>query len=385
MANHSLPGKTEVLVIGAGPAGSMLAYELARLGIDVLLLDKGKFPRKKTCAGGVNVRAARLLPFDLTPVVENIITGISFTRNLEEPFLRRSTGPLLYVVRRECFDQFLVEKARQAGALFFDGTLFLSLSPKSHAVVVETSSGPCQAQFVIGADGAQSVVAKSLELMQGVPYILAMHSEVPTALVPWPHPDLIHIDWGSLKRSYAYVFPKKETLSLGAGGYNVEPAKIKRYQRSFLATFWQKEEMPPVSIAGFLLPLRPKRCPIQKGRCLLLGDAAGLIDPLIGEGIYYAIRSAQTAAPLLAQALREKWNSLQACEQAIDREIMPELECARMVRGMFNLRPSFFHKKIFSSDRWWRVMEKILRGERNFVDVKRNLGSLGSLIRYLVG
>jgi geranylgeranyl reductase family protein len=384
MKNASLPSKTDVLIVGGGPAGSTLAYSLARLGIDVLILEKAKFPRGKTCGGAVNVRAVRLLPFDLEPVVEGVIKGISFTRNLEEPISRRYAEPLMVTVRREYFDDFLVQQAKQAGARFFDETQFLSLQPKEDVVEVETSSGTILAKFVIGADGAQSAVAKKLDLMQKTAHMLAIHSEVPTSVLPWHEPDTIHIDWGSLRGTYAYLFPKKNSLSMGAGGIGVPAAKIKKYQRAFLVTRWQKEQDPPFSTAGFLLPLRQKRRPIQKGRCLLLGDAAGLIDPLTGEGIYYAIRGAQLAAPALADALKSGGNSLAPCQQVIDRDLMPELECAVLVREIFNLRPSYFHHKMATSDRWWNAMAKILRGERTFVDVKKKLGLLGSLLLRIV-
>jgi len=166
MSTPSFPSKTEVLIIGAGPAGSIAAYELARLGIDVILIDRAKFPRGKTCAGGVNIRTLHLLPFDLSSIVEEIIKGISFTQNLEEPFLRRYTEPLMVTVRRELFDHFLVQQAQQAGAHFFDGTQFLSLTETSESVQVETSYGTFLARFVLGADGSNSAVAKKVFSIQ---------------------------------------------------------------------------------------------------------------------------------------------------------------------------------------------------------------------------
>jgi geranylgeranyl reductase family protein len=380
MTKASLPKTTEVLIVGAGPAGSTLAYELARLGIQVLFLDKGKFPRRKTCAGGLNMRTLRSLPFDLGPVAERVITGISFTRHFEKTFVRRYHEPIMVTVRRESLDHFLVDKATRMGADFLDGTQFLSFIQEDGKIQVTTSAGTCWAQWVIGADGGQSVVAKNMDLMREVPYFLAIHSEVPTSLFPWVEPDLIHIDWGSLKRSYAYLFPKKDSLAMGAGGFKIPPPSIKNYQRAYGTTQWQKEEKPPFSAAGFLLPLRRQRGLIYQGRCLLLGEAAGLIDPFTGEGIFYAVRSAQLAAPLLAEAVKERRDSLQPCQETIDRILMPEIECSRLLRDIFNLCPSFFHRKIANSDRWWTAMAKILRGEKTFLDIINKLGPLGSLL-----
>jgi geranylgeranyl reductase family protein len=380
MTQKSIPEKTDVLIVGAGPAGSTAAYELARLGLDVTLIDKAKFPRGKTCAGGINLRTLRLFPFELGPVVEKTITGIVFTRNLTDHFVRRHSAALMVIVRRDTFDDFLMQQAKQAGARFFAGTRFLFSTEEPGGVRVETSSGTCWASFLLGADGANSEVAKKLNLPRGVSHLLTFHSEVPTSLIPWPDGDLIHIDWGSLKRSYAYLFPKENFLSLGAGGFEIPSGQIKNYHAAFLTILWQKEETPPFSAAGFIVPLRRKRSPVQRGRCLLLGDAAGLINPFTGEGIYSAVRSAQLAAPFLAVALKEGRPSLAGYQEAIDRELMPELECSRLFREIFNLRPSFFHQKIAGDDRWWGALVQILRGEKTFLDVQKKLGGLGNLL-----
>ncbi len=380
MLKKSLPKTTEVLIVGAGPAGSTLAYELARMGIQVLLLDKAPFPRRKTCAGGISVRTLRSLLFDPGPVVERVISGISFTRKFEKSFVRRYAEPLIVTVHRESLDRFLAEKAAQMGADFLDGIQFLSLVQEDGRVQVQTSAGTCWAQVVIGADGGQSAVAKNIDLMGDALYFLAVHSEVPASLFPWVAPDLIHIDWGSLRRSYAYLFPKKDSLAMGAGGFKIPHLKIKKYQRAFGTTQWQKEENPPFSAAGFRLRLRRRQGLICQGRCLLLGEAAGLVDPFTGEGIFYAVRSAQLTAPLLSEAVRERRNSLQPCQETINRILMPEIEGSRVLRYIFNLRPSFFHHKIATSDRWWTAMAKILRGEKTFSEVIKRLGPLGSLL-----
>ncbi len=376
----SFPEKTDVLIVGAGPAGSMLAYQLARAGIDVLLLDKAEFPRKKTCAGGLNIRTVRLLPFELGPVVERVISEISFTRNLENGFLRLYPEPLMVTVQRDRFDGFLAERAREAGAQFFDNTRFLSFLTGFSGLQVKTTSGICRAKFLIGADGAFSPVAKTLGLMKNAAKMVAVHSEIPSHLLSWPERGVVHIDWGSLKRAYAYVFPKDASLAVGAGGFGVAAADVKKYQRAFLATRWRKEGSFPFSTAGFILPMRTKREAIVKGRCLLLGDAAGLVDPFTGEGIYYAVWSASLAGPVVAEAVRSNADSLCAYQEEIDRRIMPELESSRLFREIFTLRPSLFHRRIAASDRWWNAMAKILRGEKTFLDVRKRLGKLGALL-----
>jgi len=368
------------VVVGAGPAGSILAYSLAKAGMDVVLLDKVKFPRGKTCGGGISVGTQKLIPFDLSPVIEGTITGISFTRKFEDPFTRRYDGPLLFMVRRESFDDFLVRKAEEAGVRFFDQNPFLSANQKGGAIDIETPLGTCSTGYVAGADGAQSSVAKKTDLAHGPAFMLTIHSEAPTSLIQDWEPDVIHIDWGSVKRCYAYMFPKKSSLSMGAGGINVMVSKIKNYHRAFLATRWRKEEALPFGAAGFMTPLRKNRSAIHAGRCLLIGDAAGLADPFTGEGIHSAVKSAQIAASVLQEAMKNRWDSLQPYQEAIDRDLMPQLECSRLFREFFNLRPSYYHQKIASQDRWWNALAKITRGEQTFLDIKKKLGPIGKIL-----
>ena len=380
MIPKSFPKKADVLVVGAGPAGSILAYSLAKAGMDVVLLDKVKFPRGKTCGGGISVGAQKLIPFDLSPVIEGTITGISFTRKFEDPFTRRNDGPLLFMVRRESFDDFLVRRAEEAGVRFFDQNPFLSANQKSGALHIETQLGTCSASYLAGADGARSSVAKKSDLAHSKAFLMAIHSEVPTSLIPDWEPGVIHIDWGSVKRCYAYLFPKKSSLSMGAGGINPIGPKMKNYHRAFLATQWKREEALPFGAAGFMIPLRKNRSPIHSGRCFLIGDAAGLADPFTGEGIHSAVKSAQIAASVLQEALKNRWDSLEPYQEAIDRDLMPRLECSRLFREFFNIRPSYYHRKIASQDRWWNAMAKIMRGEKTFLDVKRKLGPIGDLL-----
>ncbi|MFW6117951.1 MAG: NAD(P)/FAD-dependent oxidoreductase [Chloroflexota bacterium] len=111
----------DVIVVGAGPAGATLAYELVRRGIAVLVLEKEKFPRYKCCAGGVTSKAAKLLDFDISEVVEDVINEVSFTFNLDNHYPGQHSQPLIYTVMRDVFDHFLVMRAQQLGAVFMDG------------------------------------------------------------------------------------------------------------------------------------------------------------------------------------------------------------------------------------------------------------------------
>src|SRR3990172_6744762 len=111
----------DAIVAGAGPAGSTAARILARKGASVLLLERARFPRDKPCGGGVTLRAAACHELDLSPVVEQTITGARFSLRLGDAFDRRYEQPLTYMTQRCRLDAFLAEAAVKAGAAFQDG------------------------------------------------------------------------------------------------------------------------------------------------------------------------------------------------------------------------------------------------------------------------
>src|SRR5437773_4897846 len=111
----------DVAIVGAGPAGSTAAYRLARAGARVLLIDRATFPRDKPCGGGVTMRAARLLPFSLDPVVEDRVHRIECRLGYGPRFERRVAAPLALMTQRRRLDHFLLEQAAAAGADVRDG------------------------------------------------------------------------------------------------------------------------------------------------------------------------------------------------------------------------------------------------------------------------
>src|SRR5213080_3348403 len=106
----------DVAIVGGGPAGSAAAYRLADAGASVLLVDRATFPRDKPCGGGVTGRAARLLPFSIEPVVEDVIDGLQCRLRYGPHFEGAAHAPLALMTQRRRLDHFLLERAAEAGA-----------------------------------------------------------------------------------------------------------------------------------------------------------------------------------------------------------------------------------------------------------------------------
>lgn len=352
----------DIVVVGAGPAGATLGYELGRRGLAVLILEKEKLPRSKPCAGGITSRAARSLDFNIDAVTERIAYGARIWYRLSETFVKRHSEPLVYMVTRSKFDHLLIKKAQEAGVALIDGVRADELEVTDSGIKVITSKGPFIARIVAGADGAKGIVAKKLGLMRGVELDLALEAEVSVSgdkLAEWD--SFIGLDYGQIPGGYGWIFPKKDHLSVGVGGPIHLSKRLKPYLEQLLRHLGKYDI---IDFTGHPMPRRRQGMAIQRGNALLLGDAAGLIHPLTGEGIYYAIRSAQLAAPVIANALQYGTIDLSGYQQAVDSQLMRGLEAGRVLSKLFTQSPRFYFDFVERSDSVWMHICQVLLGAR---------------------
>ena len=350
----------DVIIVGAGPAGATLGRELCHRGLAVLIVEKEKLPREKPCAGGITLRAASLLDFDIGPVTEGIAYGARITYRLSDECIKRHNQPLVHMVMRSRFDHFLVKKAQEAGAVVSDGVRADQLEMTASGVRVLTAEGPITAKVVAAADGARGTVGRKLGMIGDFELGLALEDEVYVTrdkLADWD--SLIGLDIGQIPGGYGWVFPKRDHLSVGVGGPLHLSKRLKPYLERLLRHLGKNDID---DFTGHLLPLRRRGMAIQRGNALLLGDAAGLVHPLTGEGIYYAIRSAQLAAPVITESLRSGTIDLKGYQRAVDDQLMPSLELGRVLLNLFAWSPRFYFDLASRSDRVWSYAWHALMG-----------------------
>ncbi|MDO8672859.1 MAG: geranylgeranyl reductase family protein [Dehalococcoidia bacterium] len=363
----------DVIVVGAGAAGSMAAYDLARAGARVLVIEKERLPRYKPCGGGLTEKVIGLLPFSIASVVEDTIHRVRFTFKLGDPVELCHPTPLLYMVMRDRFDQFLVEQAREAGTQVREGITVKGISPNGKSEVI-TGDGDFTADVVIGADGANGPVARSLGLMADVSHMVAWETEVepePAALARCS--GTAGLDLGTLPASYAWTFPKQGRLSIGVGGQERVAKSLKSYYGDFLA----RQNLGSYRILtqkGHRLPLRRSGSPIHRGRAALIGDAAGLVDAFTGEGIYWALASGRLAARAALEVLGGRAATMAGYEQMVDIELMPELIYSRRWLNIYLWWPRLCYRLLRDSSRFWDATARILRGEKTYASIERTLG-----------
>jgi geranylgeranyl reductase family protein len=330
----------DVIVVGGGPAGSTAARFCASAGLKTLLIEKEQLPRYKPCGGCLSVKGVRLLGFDLSPVIENSVYGARFTYCFKSPFSIESEEPIAFMVRRDRFDQLLILKALENGAEKLEGEKVTRAEEKGNGIDVELAKGErIRCEYLIGADGARSVVAKSFFAfrIRGAGDGIGLECEIPfESTIDFPKEDLhmMHFDFGRVPNGYGWVFPKGKWLSIGVGG--IFGRRVGKTPRQHFNDMIKCLDFIQGSRIGKALahPIPSFYSGEQKvslGKVFLVGDAAHLVDPLTGEGIYYALRSGMLAAEAILQSKKNGGDASAHYQRTVKELLFEDLRSAHNV------------------------------------------------------
>ncbi|MDQ3086315.1 MAG: geranylgeranyl reductase family protein [Actinomycetota bacterium] len=318
----------DVLVAGAGPAGAAAAMHLARGGARVLLADRARFPRDKPCGGGLTGRALLHVPCDVSSVVEHVVDGFVLRAGYRSRVVRRSETPVILMTQRRRLDAFLAEQATSAGAEFRDGAAVTEIVCEADRVTASVGGARIEASYLVGADGANGVVARSTLLGNDFQLGVALEGNVSwREFDPAPYRGTAWVELGVVPGGYGWVFPKGDHANLGVGGWLDEGPRL-RFHLAKLAREHGVDPEELTSVRGHRLPMRRLGSSAARGRVLLVGDAAGLVDPLSGDGIYEAFVSARLAADAVLAGRPEEYET--ALASALDRHAAASWKAKRV-------------------------------------------------------
>jgi geranylgeranyl reductase family protein len=348
----------DVLVAGGGPAGSTTAYRLAEAGASVLLVDRARFPRDKPCGGGLTMRAVRQCPVDPRPVVEEEVDVVELRFRYGDAVVRRAREPVILMTQRRRLDAFLLDAARGRGVEVREETT----ARFDGATAVLSTGEQVGADVVVGADGANGTAAKATGLGEGIVHGVAYEGNGSYAqLSRGRYERRAVIELADIPGGYGWVFPKAEHANVGVGAWQHAGPQLRDHLRR-LCEAHGVDVGELDALRGHRLPLRRPGTRIAGERALLVGDAAGLIDPVSGDGMYECFVSARLAAAAIVELLAGRASSLRPYQAAVDDEL------AALHRASWQLKRAL--------DRWpraswrlartalvWRTVERLLQGD----------------------
>ena len=349
----------DCIIVGAGPAGATAAYHLAKRGRSVLVLDKDTFPRHKPCGGGVSPAISKWFDFDFTPIIDNTVTKVCYSwKHGDKTEIKLKDVEPMWMVQRGAFDHFLIQQAQAQGAQFKQGTPVTGIQLAGDRWQVTTPQETDTASYLVAADGGKGPMAGWLgfEKQPSLGMTLEVEAEVPS-----PKRHTAYFDFGSLKNGYIWNFPKSNGYSLSAGflrGNKGKPEELKKQLTKYAQQFGLD-----------LANARYSEYPLNIwSEAVLAGEAAGILDPLTGEGNRPAIFTGLKAAETIDAALAGETN-LANYTQAITQEWGADMVLAGRLAGLFYQFPKIAYKVGVKRPSAAQVMGKILCGELRYSDV----------------
>jgi geranylgeranyl reductase family protein len=332
MGSATRDDDADVIVVGAGPSGATTAYHLAQAGVNVLMLEKARFPRDKVCGDGLTPRAVKSLVamgVDVSPEAGWLrnkgLRVIGAGMRLELPWPELGSYPGYGLVRpRSSLDETLARRAQAAGAKLLEGVTVTGAVLDDHGVIkgVKTRTGnndperSMLAPIVVAADGNSSRLAVSMGLAKRDDRPLGV--AVRTYYKSPRHDDDYLESWldlwdgDRLLPGYGWIFGMGDgTSNVGLGLLNTSEAfrntdyrsLLRRWLKSMPEEWGYIEENQTEPVRGAALPMAFNRTPHYYRGLLLAGDAAGMVNPFNGEGIAYAMESGEILARVIAQAV----------------------------------------------------------------------------------
>jgi geranylgeranyl reductase family protein len=365
----------DLIIAGAGPAGSSAAREAGKAGMNVLLIDKDRFPRYKPCGGGLSERALSYLDFSLPEnICERSITGARI-RFGDRVIDRHKDYRLTVTLTRSIFDDFLLKKAQEIGVHVATGKKVLDFREDSEKVEVRAGDETYRSKYLIVAAGSQNRLKERVRDRDGKDrYGICMVTEVPEEndAIDARLGNALEFHFGVARMGYGWIFPHDGYYSVGIGGMAKDMSNPRRSMIGFLR---KNGFAGSYKLRGHLIPFGGITRPVASPRVLLSGDSAGFVDSFTGEGIAYAIKSGQNAAQTVADKLEDDDLDLaESYQQRCKKDFGDDLKYSLIMAKIMHSWPEMFFRMLATRDDF---LDK-------FLEVPAMKGTYKSLIRWLM-
>lgn len=360
----------DVIIVGAGPSGSSAAYDLAEMGYKVLILEKNELPRNKLCGGALSEVARSYLRFPIPEAYDDwqcYGARVHFGKRVVDAKLNERIATL---VTRRTFDKYLVDMALKIGA-HIKCDRVINIDVKDEKAIVKTTNGMrVSSKVVIVASGALSGLCRHVrhnDSLDETGFCLEQNYPI---MKPDPYSDLdglIDIYFGVGRFGYGWVFHHGSYYSIGVGGLR----SLMDNPKEIMKKFWLDRGFPAKDFdpKGASIPCGGIRRELVNDRLILVGDAAGFVDPFYGEGIQYAIRSGQLGAETAANALKHNVFSkelLRNYELKCDHEFKKNLKYSLFLTRLSHNLPSVFIRLLASNVNVLRKNLLVPKGELSY-------------------
>jgi geranylgeranyl reductase family protein len=370
----------DIAVSGLGPAGLSFLKSLGDLGLRVIGFDKFSFPRRKSCAGGLTPKAYRILK-NLFPETDRVIRVSSRKFTLFNGFDRveiESSSVLTYLTDRKELDNLLFESVSRVKN--FDLHLneaVVSVEREGELWKIKTDKGFYKTRVLICADGVNSRLARILKVNRDIGF--TFEADIETT---WD--DSILVNFSDFSWGYYWIFPKGDFITAGLGEFKKKSRNLNLNLKERFLSLNKKHGVSGKVLfeQGFPIPCGKRKNDVYRDNVLFLGDAGGLVDPLTGEGIYYAVKSGVMASSLVLKAFETgNFHVLKLYKELIDKIFGTEFFWARIVGNIFFNAKGLNFYVIRKAPELATLTVSLLTGE---VSYKKALGEFLKLLPKLV-
>ncbi|MDJ0715192.1 MAG: geranylgeranyl reductase family protein [Prochloraceae cyanobacterium] len=367
-------------IVGAGPSGASAAYHLAKKGRSVIILEKETLPRYKPCGGGVAPIVAEWFDFDFSEAISLKVDTVRYTWKMEDsvelPLLEQNIKPI-WMVRREVFDRFLVDKAREQGAQLRSPAKVEGIEWKENHWQLNSSQGLFAAKYTIAADGAKGPMASWLGFTKRKCLIgSAMEVEAPARVLD---KNVAHFEFGAVANGYAWNFPKADGYSVGVG---IFAGRKKQHLKQILHDYASNLfgiNLEQIRHHGHPIFLWNGQQKLHTQNAVLAGEAACVVDPFTAEGIRPSIFSGIQAALAVDRAIAGESDALEKYSELLNFEWGKEMAWAQRLAQLFYRAPGICYQQAVKRPSATRKMMQIFCGQLRYSD------AAGSAIKRISG